>query len=124
MSLFWRLSPPEIAQSHYAVPSLYAWSRGAIIRHATFLALLTMLQVADIVTNNVALARGSVELNPVANLAFGVSSPLTAALLFKLALMLWAVMLAALVRRVRPFLIGAIVVYSLVVANNLTVLFV
>jgi len=38
--------------------------------------------------------------------------------------MLWAVMLAALVRRVRPFLIGAIVVYSLVVANNLTVLFV
>ena len=56
MSLFWRLSPPEIAQSHYAAPSLYAWSHGAIIWHATFLALLTMLQVADIVTTNLALA--------------------------------------------------------------------
>ena len=93
------------------------------MRHATSLVLLAALQVADIATTSVAVARGNVELNPVASLAFGMSSVWTAGLLFKLTLMLWAVMLVALVRRARPFLIGAIAVSSLVLVNNLTVVF-
>jgi hypothetical protein len=96
---------------------------GALTRHATLLALLTTLQIADIATTKVAVAQGNAELNPLASLAFGASGILTAALLFKLALMLWAVMLAALAKRARPVLIGAIVVYCLVVLNNLTVVF-
>ena len=108
----------------HALGRIYAvCGQGAIMRHATLLGLLTALQVADIATTKVAVARGDAELNPVASLAFGASGILTAALLFKLALVLWAVMLAARARRARPLLIGAIVVYSLVVVNNLTVVF-
>lgn len=123
MFLFRTLSPPEVTQSRSVAPRFRAWSKGAIMRHATLLALLTTLQIADIATTKVAVARGNLELNPIASLAFGASGILTAALLFKLALMLWAVMLAALVRRARPVLMSAIVVYSLVVINNLTVVF-
>ena len=81
---------------------------------------LSALQLADASTTYAALTSGGAEVNPAAAVAFGFAGVLATAIVFKLALVLWATMLARFSRLARPILVAAIGVYAIVVLNNLT----
>jgi hypothetical protein len=90
-----------------------------IRRNLIPLLALFALQLADAGTTYAALARGGAEVNPVASVAFGLAGVLTTAVVLKLALVIWATVLARFSRLARPILLASISVYALVVLNNL-----